>query len=159
MTSRWTLPRARMPTRSEFGALLLCPCDAAQEPSKLPSPIVHAAFLSDIEGKFGETSTADQDRLYRSHGRFSRSLDRPLSLSGQTFEDMYQLTRGSFERVPDLVIWPESHAHCEGIVAAAVKHNVVIIPFGGTVPNHPCCASVLNARWHDGHGGADVPHW
>lgn len=51
--------------------------------------------------------------------------------AGHTCEEIYNLRHGSFARVPDVVVWPENHAHCETIVAAAIKHNVVIIPFGG----------------------------
>ena len=42
-----------------------------------------------------------------------------------------QLRFGSFARVPDVVVYPGSHAHVEAIVAAAHAHNVVLIPFGG----------------------------
>ena len=55
---------------------------------------------------------------------------------GHTCEEIYKLRHGKFARVPDVVVWPESHAHCEAIVAAAVKHNVVLIPFGGLCMRH-----------------------
>ena len=38
---------------------------------------------------------------------------------------------GSFARVPDLVVWPGSHEHVEGLVRLANEHDVVVIPFGG----------------------------
>ena len=40
----------------------------------------------------------------------------------------------------------------EAIVAAAVRHNVVIIPFGGDMDIH-----VANGRWHHSDGGCAVP--
>jgi alkyldihydroxyacetonephosphate synthase len=44
---------------------------------------------------------------------------------------VYTLRHLTPGRVPDLVVFPECHAHVEAIVAAAAKHNVVVIPFGG----------------------------
>jgi hypothetical protein len=51
------------------------------------------------------------------------------------------LRHGSCERIADLVIYPGSHEHVVAIVAAANKHNVVIIPFGGgtSVTNAVMC--------------------
>jgi alkyldihydroxyacetonephosphate synthase len=44
---------------------------------------------------------------------------------------VYDLRYGKFDRVPDAVVWPGSHAHVEAIVRAAIQHNVVLIPYGG----------------------------
>ena len=44
---------------------------------------------------------------------------------------MYTLRYGTVGRIPDFVVYPECHKHVEGIVAAAARHNVVVIPFGG----------------------------
>ncbi len=55
---------------------------------------------------------------------------------GHTAEELLLLREGTFKRVPDLVVWPETHDHCQAIVKAATKHNVVIIPFGGKPHSH-----------------------
>ena len=45
-------------------------------------------------------------------------------------EDIWRLRYGTFDRFPDLVVWPGEHADVEAIVKAAVAHNVVLIPYG-----------------------------
>lgn len=80
-------------------------------------PTLNAAFIKDIEGHHGGVSDAAEDRVFRSHGH--------------TCQEVYTLRHLTPGRVPDLVVFPECHAHVEAIVAAAVKHNVVVIPFGG----------------------------
>ncbi|KAJ8728349.1 hypothetical protein PYW08_016734 [Mythimna loreyi] len=58
-------------------------------------------------------------------------MDRLIRAHGQTLKDMTQLRSNSFPRIPDAVIWPDTHEKVEEIVACASRHNFVIIPFGG----------------------------
>ena len=44
---------------------------------------------------------------------------------------MYQIKYGQLKRVPDVVVYPSEEAQIVGLVAAAVKHNVCLIPYGG----------------------------
>ena len=46
-------------------------------------------------------------------------------------DELFILRYGEFKRIPDFVVWPVNHNDVEVIVNLAVKHNVVIIPFGG----------------------------
>eukprot|EP00042_Codosiga_hollandica_P036090 m.272685 g.272685 ORF g.272685 m.272685 type:complete len:613 (+) comp54801_c0_seq1:13-1851(+) len=85
--------------------------------SKLPAAIVNEAFVAAIAGKHGGVSADPQDRLFRAHGH--------------TCEEIFWLRHGTYKRIPDLVVWPESHEHCVAITEAACKFNVVLIPFGG----------------------------
>eukprot|EP01104_Vermistella_antarctica_P009232 TRINITY_DN235_c3_g1_i1.p1 TRINITY_DN235_c3_g1~~TRINITY_DN235_c3_g1_i1.p1 ORF type:complete len:529 (-),score=142.43 TRINITY_DN235_c3_g1_i1:146-1732(-) len=82
-----------------------------------PSPIRNEAFLKDIEKTVSQISFEDQDRLNHAHGH--------------TCAEIYTLRYGQFQRFPDVVVWPGCHDHVEVIVAAAQRHNVCIIPFGG----------------------------
>ncbi|XP_026729119.1 alkyldihydroxyacetonephosphate synthase [Trichoplusia ni] len=79
--------------------------------SRLPEPI-----RLELE-KIALVSVDGMDRLIRAHG--------------QTLKDMSQLRSNSFPRIPDAVIWPESHEQVEKIVSCASRHNFVLIPFGG----------------------------
>ncbi|CAG9584880.1 unnamed protein product [Danaus chrysippus] len=79
--------------------------------SRLPSTI-----KEDLE-KIAPLSTDGMDRLIRAHG--------------QTLKDVYCLRKNSFQRIPDAVIWPQTHQQVEDIVKCASKHKFVIIPFGG----------------------------
>ena len=90
---------------------------ANKAPPELPEPIKETSFLEAIEGQYVKMSFEGKDRLFHAHGH--------------TGEDIWRLRYNKFERVPDLVIWPGKHEHVEAIVKAAVKHNVVIIPYGG----------------------------
>ena len=51
--------------------------------------------------------------------------------SGHTCHELFSLRTGKVGRIPDLVVWPGSHADVEVIVQAALRNNVCIIPFGG----------------------------
>lgn len=50
---------------------------------------------------------------------------------GHTLHEIFTLRESNFERIPDLVVWPKCHEDVVVLVQLAVKHNVVIIPFGG----------------------------
>ncbi|CAK1547452.1 unnamed protein product [Leptosia nina] len=58
-------------------------------------------------------------------------MDRLIRAHGQTLNDMTHLRNNSFQRVPDAVIWPESHEQVQQIVNCATKYKFVLIPFGG----------------------------
>ncbi|CAH2037006.1 unnamed protein product, partial [Iphiclides podalirius] len=58
-------------------------------------------------------------------------LDRLIRAHGQTLKDMSLLRSNSFKRIPDAVIWPESHEQVVQIVQCASRHRFVVIPFGG----------------------------
>lgn len=84
---------------------------------KIPKPIINDGFLEDIK-RSGISLTLDpHDRLFRAHGH--------------TLHDLFTLREGIFERIPDIVIWPDCHDEVVRIVNMCVKHNVCIIPYGG----------------------------
>lgn len=84
----------------------------------VPAPVPHAEFLAAIQGQYARVASDDNERVFHGHGH--------------TLEEIFQLRHGeSLGRIPDLVVYPGSHAHVETIVKAANDHNVVIIPFGG----------------------------
>ncbi|XP_013171910.1 PREDICTED: alkyldihydroxyacetonephosphate synthase [Papilio xuthus] len=58
-------------------------------------------------------------------------LDRLIRAHGQTLKDISLLRSNSFKRIPDAVIWPESHEQVVQIVQCASRLRFVIIPFGG----------------------------
>ncbi|XP_060802916.1 alkyldihydroxyacetonephosphate synthase [Amyelois transitella] len=58
-------------------------------------------------------------------------MDRLIRAHGQTLKDIADLRGNKFPRIPDAVIWPESHEQVEKIVACASRHHFVLIPFGG----------------------------
>ena len=86
-------------------------------PPPLPPANIHADFMTAITGSCVRFSTTEEERLFHAHGH--------------TCQEIFELRFGSFKRVPDVVVYPGSHAHVEAIVAAANKFNVVLIPYGG----------------------------
>lgn len=93
----------------------------------VPAPITNTPFMSAVKGQYVKIATDDQERVFHSHGH--------------TVEEVFRLRHGACERIPDVVIYPGSHAHVEAIVKAANEFNVVIIPFGGgtSVTNAVMC--------------------
>ncbi|XP_021913048.1 alkyldihydroxyacetonephosphate synthase [Zootermopsis nevadensis] len=81
----------------------------------LPSPIVDAEFLDELRLLQMSFSLDGVDRLIRSHGH--------------TLHDIFMLREGAFERIADIVAWPECHDDIVKLVQLAQKHDVVIIPF------------------------------
>ncbi|XP_076323207.1 alkyldihydroxyacetonephosphate synthase, peroxisomal-like [Tachypleus tridentatus] len=105
--------------KAAFGVSDDCHCKPKHEIKieDLPVPTVNKDFLRDIKNLKVFYTDDPQDRLFRSHGH--------------TMREVFMLRQGSFQRIPDLVVWPISHNKVVEIVKAANKHNVVIIPFGG----------------------------
>eukprot|EP01137_Pigoraptor_chileana_P019586 Opistho-2@80798 len=86
-------------------------------PPTVPEPIRNEGFIREISGELKLISFDSQDRLFRSHGH--------------TCYEIFALRNGVVGRVPDVVVWPTSHAQVEVLMAAATRHNVCVIPFGG----------------------------
>ncbi|GFG39261.1 hypothetical protein Cfor_04943, partial [Coptotermes formosanus] len=74
-------------------------------------------FLDELRRLQISVSVDGVDRLIRSHGH--------------TLHDIFVLREGTFERIPDVVAWPDCHDAVVKLVQLAQKHDVVIIPFGG----------------------------
>lgn len=91
----------------------------ARAEARLPPPIENTAFLGELRRflKPGQLAQDDDQRLLHAYGK--------------SYPDLFYARRGVVRRAPDLIVYPESHAEVEKIVAAAVRHNAVLIPFGG----------------------------
>ncbi|XP_067932186.1 alkyldihydroxyacetonephosphate synthase, peroxisomal-like [Watersipora subatra] len=83
----------------------------------IPTPTHNEPFLADVRKIRLSHSDDPQDRLFRAHGH--------------TLHEIFQLREGRFQRIPDLVMWPNNQKEVEKMVELAKLHNVVIIPFGG----------------------------
>uniref|UniRef100_A0A4W3IKB2 Alkylglycerone-phosphate synthase n=1 Tax=Callorhinchus milii TaxID=7868 RepID=A0A4W3IKB2_CALMI len=83
----------------------------------LPLPILNEEYLKDLKEVGVPFSHDPEDRLIRAHGH--------------CLHEIFSLREGKFERIPDVVVWPNCHSDVLKIVELATKHNVCIIPFGG----------------------------
>jgi alkyldihydroxyacetonephosphate synthase len=83
----------------------------------IPDSIDNQQFIDFLKQNGISFSNGPNYRLIRSHGH--------------TIHDMLMLRYGNPERIPDIVVWPQSENDVEKIVEAANNFNVVIIPIGG----------------------------
>jgi alkyldihydroxyacetonephosphate synthase len=65
----------------------------------------------------GQIDTTPEMRLRHGHGH--------------TQEEMFAIKYAQLGRVPDLIVYPESHQQVESLVDAARKHDATLIPYGG----------------------------
>lgn len=89
----------------------------AQVEIPIAEPKLVQEFLSDIKGKVDEVNVDKICRLTHSHGH--------------TMQEIYALRHGQLDRVVDAVVYVANHEQAEVLVQAAVRHNVVLIPYGG----------------------------
>jgi alkyldihydroxyacetonephosphate synthase len=96
----------------------MTPAQPEYTADQLPKQIVNEAFMIDLKQNTTiEFSEDPQDRLFRAHGH--------------TMDELFILRYGRFERIPDIVVWPNSQEEVEVLVKLATKHNATIIPYGG----------------------------
>ena len=61
----------------------------------------------------------------------SEPLERVVHTYGKSVRDLLRIRRGDLGRLPDVIVYPESESDVAAIMAAALGHDVVVIPFGG----------------------------
>lgn len=88
-------------------------------PTEIPPPIENAPFLSEIRQIFTDQQITTDGPTRLRHGH------------GQTQEEMYAIKYERLERIPDLVVYPESEPQIASLVEGAKRHHAVLIPFGG----------------------------
>jgi alkyldihydroxyacetonephosphate synthase len=88
-------------------------------PTPVPEPVSNEAFESGAAGLLRADQIDRDPRARLRHGH------------GHTQEEMWAIKYGRLERVPDLIVRPESEAQVRAIVALAARHRVCLIPYGG----------------------------
>ncbi len=91
----------------------------SQFPPKVPAPLENTALVSALRGFLAEDqiTTEDSVRLRRGHGH--------------TGAEIWAVRYESLDRVPDLVVYPQSHDEVVALVKAAKANGAVLIPYGG----------------------------
>jgi alkyldihydroxyacetonephosphate synthase len=114
------LPRL-LPWVREVLGTDLDPQDAHQSsyPTSIATPRENAPFQSEISQFLSEAQITDEGKVRLRHGH------------GHTQDEMFAIKHERLERIPDLVVFPESDEQVAQLIAAAKRHNVVLIPFGG----------------------------
>ncbi|KAK5613836.1 hypothetical protein CRENBAI_015716 [Crenichthys baileyi] len=85
--------------------------------SAVQRPTLNEVFVEELKSTGIPFSHEAEDRVFRSHGH--------------CLHEIFALREGKIGRLPDMVIWPNSHNDVVKIVELACKHNVCLIPYGG----------------------------
>ncbi|XP_058448165.1 alkyldihydroxyacetonephosphate synthase-like [Malaya genurostris] len=93
------------------------PVEIVKEPTEFPEPLRNEAFLTKLKAVGVDYSEKGLHRFMRCHG--------------QSLEDINDTRNLRFNRIPDLVIWPNCHEQVVQIVELAVQHDIALIPVGG----------------------------
>lgn len=88
-------------------------------PPQIPAPRLNETFLNELKVKFQNAQIETNGEIRLRHGH------------GHTQFEMYAIKHEALPRVPDLVVYPESDEQVSGLVQAALKHDVCLIPYGG----------------------------
>ncbi|XP_076380263.1 alkyldihydroxyacetonephosphate synthase [Megalopta genalis] len=86
-------------------------------PTNLPDSFLSSELLDAIQALNIEYSTKGIDRLIRAHGH--------------TLREIFNLRYGSFQRIPDVVIWPKCHDDVVKVIKLCTRYGAVCLPFGG----------------------------
>lgn len=93
------------------------PSQALPSKNSYAPPNINDEHLAAFESMKIDYSLDGEDRLIRAHGH--------------TLHDIYTLRKSTFDKIPDVIIWPKSHGEIEKIIKYCDEHDIVIIPFGG----------------------------
>jgi alkyldihydroxyacetonephosphate synthase len=92
--------------------------DHCQEDMEVDAPVINLGFLEDMGNEsFSRRSFLKWERIMHSHGCSMREVD--------------WLRKGKIPRCVDMVIYPNDNDQCEILVKMAIKHNVMLVPYGG----------------------------
>ncbi len=88
-------------------------------PTAIPEPQIAPEFLADIQGFLSDDQIDSNGEIRLRHGH------------GHTQGEMYSIKYTQLDRIPDLVVYPDTEAQVACLVEAGKRHNVSLIPYGG----------------------------
>ena len=97
-------------------------------------PAPRVGDLSSFDVAASQLSDGLRDALVAALGEDNVVVDdeyRVIHAFGRGVRDLVRVRRGQFGRLPDVVVYPGSENDVVAIVAAAVAHDAVVIPYGG----------------------------
>ncbi|MBI4901519.1 MAG: FAD-binding oxidoreductase [Actinobacteria bacterium] len=97
-------------------------------------PAPRVAELSSFDVAASQLSEGLREALVSALGEDNVVTDdeyRVIHAFGRGVRDLVRVRRGQFGRLPDVVVYPGSEDDVVAVVAAAVEHDAVVIPYGG----------------------------
>ena len=92
--------------------------DPAQTDMDVNAPNLNHAFLEELGSEqLSRRSFSKWERIMHSHGA--------------CLEEVWQLRYEKIPKLCDVVVYPDNTEQVETIIKLAVKHNVVLVPYGG----------------------------
>jgi alkyldihydroxyacetonephosphate synthase len=88
-------------------------------PPDVPEPRQSHGFLRELSELLPAGAVSSDALVRLRHGH------------GHTLEEMYAIKYGRLDRVPDLVVFPETEEQVAALVEAALRHDVCLVPYGG----------------------------
>ena len=85
----------------------------------IEAPVVNEAFSTAL----AEVLRADQIT--------AEPMERVVHTYGKSVRDLLRIRRGDLGRLPDVIVYPDTEDDVIAIMATALDHDVVVIPFGG----------------------------
>ena len=98
------------------------------------APVVGPPELSGLDVPASRATTQDLGALRAIVGDanvVTGDEDRVVHWAGRSVRDLLRTRRGDFARVPDAIAYPGDEDEVRRLLAAAVEHGWVVIPFGG----------------------------
>ena len=119
--------------------LEVSPCLPLEEViKKLPTVVANEAFLAELSAAWSNNQ----------HKQVQTDAESRLChVFGKNYRDLWRVRLGWIQRAPDYVVLPHSHDEVVKLMEIAVKHNIVLIPFGGGTNVTGCIeASLFETR-------------
>jgi alkyldihydroxyacetonephosphate synthase len=92
--------------------------DTKQDDMDVAAPVINLAFLEEFGNEnFSRRSFLKWERILHSHGASMREVN--------------WIRKGTIPRCCDVVIYPDNNEQCETLVKLAIKHDVMLVPYGG----------------------------
>jgi alkyldihydroxyacetonephosphate synthase len=88
-------------------------------PTQIPTPLEAPEFIKEVSAFLNESQINNDGENRLRHGH------------GHTQEEMFAIKHKALGRIPDVVIYPEMEEQVAGLIEAAKRHDVTLIPFGG----------------------------
>lgn len=123
--NRYNISNVELPSLMQwFSKKLESPlCYENQNPPQYPPPVTppleSPELLAELKQLLQPAQLSQEDRVRLRHGH------------GHTGAEIWAIRYGSIPRVPDLVVYPESHEQVVEIVRLAQKYEACVIPYGG----------------------------